>query len=166
MYLGGPRYPLSSLSLSFFPRASGHSYLPFSLGHLEQSTGFRTTALGISFHSQVCLASFCVFMLSHFSHIWVFATPWPVAHQTPLSMEFSRQEYWSGLPCPPPGALPDPGMELVSPMSPALSGRIFTAHTTREAQSILRCIFWSVPEMMILCAVDQRRHHIPRECSD
>ena len=46
-----------------------------------------------------------------------FATPWIVAPQAPLSMEFSRQEYWSGLPCPPPGDLPDPGNE---PGSPAL----------------------------------------------
>ena len=45
------------------------------------------------------------------------ATPWTVAHQTPLSMGFSRQEYWSGLPCPPPGDLPNPGIE---PKSPAL----------------------------------------------
>ena len=47
-------------------------------------------------------------------------TPWTVAHQTPLSMRFSRQEHWNGLPCPPPGDLPDPGIELVSLMSPAL----------------------------------------------
>ena len=40
----------------------------------------------------------------------LFATPWTVAHQTPLSMGFSRQEYWSGLPCPPPGDLPNPGL--------------------------------------------------------
>ena len=44
-----------------------------------------------------------------------FATPWTVAHQAPLSMEFSRQEYWSGLLRPPPGDLPDPGNELLSP---------------------------------------------------
>ena len=51
-----------------------------------------------------------------------FVTPWTVAHQAPLSMEFSRQEYWSGLPCPPSGDLPDPGIEL---MSPALAGGFF-----------------------------------------
>ena len=43
------------------------------------------------------------------------ATPWTVAHQAPLSMEFSRQEYWSGLPCPSPGDLPDPGIKPGSP---------------------------------------------------
>ena len=44
--------------------------------------------------------------------IWLFVTPWTVAHEAPLSMGFSWQEYWSGLPCPPPGDLPDPGIEL------------------------------------------------------
>ena len=50
-------------------------------------------------------------------------TPWTVAHQAPLSMEFSRQEYWSGLPCPLPQNLPDLRME---PMSPAWAGEFFT----------------------------------------
>ena len=51
------------------------------------------------------------------SHAPLFVTPWPVAHQAPLSMGFSRQEYWSGLPCPPPGDLPHPGIEPRSPAS-------------------------------------------------
>ena len=50
-------------------------------------------------------------MISHFSHVHLFATPWTVAHQALLSMGFSRQGYWSGLPCPPPGDLPHPGIE-------------------------------------------------------
>ena len=49
------------------------------------------------------------------SFIQLFATPWTIAHQTPLSMGFSRQKYWSGLPCPPPGDLPDPRVESGSP---------------------------------------------------
>ena len=53
-------------------------------------------------------------MLSSFSHVWLFATPWTVACQATQSMGFSRQEYWSGLPCPPPGDLPDPGIKPVS----------------------------------------------------
>ena len=58
-----------------------------------------------------------------------------VAHQAPLSMGFSRQEYWSGLPCPSPGDLPDPGIEPVSLTSPALAlaGRFFTTSATWEA---------------------------------
>ena len=55
-----------------------------------------------------------------------FATPWTVAHQASLSMEFSRQEYWSGLPFPPPGYLPNPGMEPASLAFRALAGRFFT----------------------------------------
>ena len=73
-----------------------------------------------------------VCMLSHFSFIQLFATPWSVALQAPLSIEFSRQEYWSGLPCPPPGNLPNSGMELTSLMSPALAGRFFTTGATWE----------------------------------
>ena len=49
------------------------------------------------------------------SHVWLFVTPWTVAYQAPPSMEFSRQEYWSGLPCPSPGDLPNPGIEPGSP---------------------------------------------------
>ena len=54
------------------------------------------------------------------------ATPWTIARQTPLSLEFSRQEYWSGLPFPYPGDLPDPRIKPVSPESSALAGRFFT----------------------------------------
>ena len=59
-------------------------------------------------------------------------TLWTVALQTPLSLGFSRQEYWRGLPCPPPGDLPDPGMEPKSVTSPALAGRFFTTSATWE----------------------------------
>ena len=54
-------------------------------------------------------------MVKLLSHVRLFATPWTVAHQAPPSMEFSRQEYWSGLPFPSPGDLPDPGIEPGSP---------------------------------------------------
>ena len=53
-------------------------------------------------------------------------TPWTVALQAPLSMEFPRQGYWSGLPCPPPGDLPDPGIKPATLTLPALAGRFFT----------------------------------------
>ena len=59
-------------------------------------------------------------MLSHFSCIQLFATLQTGVRQAPLSMGFSRQEHWNGLPCPPPGDLPNPGIELVSPASPAM----------------------------------------------
>ena len=60
---------------------------------------------------------------------------WSVVHQAPLSMGVSSQEYWSGLPCPSPGDLPDPGIKFVSLMSPALAGGIFTTNATWEAPS-------------------------------
>ena len=59
------------------------------------------------------------------SHVQFFETPWTVACQSPLSMKFSRQEYWSGLPFPCPGDLPNPGIEPGSPASPALAGGFF-----------------------------------------
>ena len=61
-----------------------------------------------------------------------FETPWAVAHQAPLSMGFSRHEYWSVLLCPPPGDPPDPAIKPMSLMSPALAGRFFTTSTTWE----------------------------------
>ena len=72
-------------------------------------------------------------MLSCFSHVRLFVTLWTIARQAPLSMGFFRHEYWSGLPCPPPGNLPDPGIEPRSLMSPALSDRFFTTSATGEA---------------------------------
>ena len=63
----------------------------------------------------------CACVLSHFSHVQLFATLWTVAHQASLSMGFSRQEYWSGLPCPPLGGLPNPGIE---PRSPTLQAAL------------------------------------------
>ena len=65
-------------------------------------------------------------LLSYFSRVWFFATLWTIGCQVPLSLGFSRQEYWSGLPCVPPGDLPDPGIEPTSLMSPELAGRFFT----------------------------------------
>ena len=59
------------------------------------------------------------------SPVWLFVTLWTVARQAPLSTGFSRQEYWSGLPSPPPGDLMDPGIEPSSFTSPALAGRFF-----------------------------------------
>ena len=71
--------------------------------------------------------------LSRLSYVRLFLTLWIVACQAPPSMGFSREEYWSGLPCPPPGNLPDSGIEPLSLMSPALAGRFFTTSATWEA---------------------------------
>ena len=67
------------------------------------------------------------------SCVWLFVTPWTVAHQALLSMRFSRQEYWTGLPFPSPGNLSNPGIEPTSLMSSALAGGFFTTSTTLEA---------------------------------
>ena len=75
------------------------------------------------------LYTMCVCMLRCFSPVRLFETPWTIAHQAPLSMRFFRQEYWSGLPCPPLGDLPNPGIEPASLKSPALRGRFFTTNT-------------------------------------
>jgi len=61
-----------------------------------------------------------------------------VARQAPLSMGFSRQEYWSGLACPPPEGLPDPGIELASLTSPASAGEFFTSSATWEAKELTK----------------------------
>jgi len=61
--------------------------------------------------------------------VWLFATPWTVAHQAALSMRFSTQQYWSGLLFPSPGDLPNPGIKPAFLMSPALAGSFFTTST-------------------------------------
>ena len=75
---------------------------------------------------------FCIYSV-RLSRVRLFVTPWTVTRQAPLSIEFSRQEYWSGLPFPSPGDLPNPGNQPMSLMSPALAGGFFTTSTTWEA---------------------------------
>ena len=85
-------------------------------------------------HFSHLFVSFCLYvtchMLSQFSRVWLWATLWTVDCQAPLSTGFPRQGYWSGLPCLPPGGLPDPGIEPVCLTSPALAGRFFTTGAT------------------------------------
>ena len=77
-------------------------------------------------------------MLSCFSHVQLSATPWTVAHQAPLSIGFSRQEYWGGLPHPPPGDLLDTGIESTSLASLAFAGGFFVSPGT--GSRILMCV--------------------------
>ena len=76
----------------------------------------------------------CVYMCVYefLSCVLVFATPLTVTHQAPLSMEFSRQEHWSGWPCPPLGDLANPGTEPSSLVSPAMAGRFFATSAQWE----------------------------------
>ena len=73
--------------------------------------------------------------VSNFS-VQFLANLWTVAHQAPLSMGFLRREYWRWLPFPPPGDLPDPGMELTSPASPALAGKFFTTEPSGKPKQL------------------------------
>ena len=106
-------------------------------------------------------------MLRHFTHAWLLATPWTVVCQAPLYMGFSRQEYWSVLPCHPPGDLSDPRIESVSLISLALAGRCFTTSATWEAQDHNiqayrrfflppKCLTWSLADIAFeICSL----HH-------
>ena len=80
-------------------------------------------------------------VLSCFSRVQLFKTPWTVARQAPLSMGFFRKN-WSGLPCPPPGDLPNPGIEPTSLMSPALADRFFTTSIPgKPIIKIMVCVY-------------------------
>ena len=85
-------------------------------------------------------------MLTHFSRVRLFATLWTVACQDPLSMGFSRQEYWSGLPFLPPGDLPNPGIQ---PSSPALIGRFFTTEPPGKPAHVYICYYY----LHIVCTI-------------
>ena len=74
------------------------------------------------------------------SCVLLFAIPWTAACQAPLSMGCSRQEHWSGLPSPPTGDCPDPGIQPVSLMFPALAGRFFTTAADAAAKSLQSCL--------------------------
>ena len=75
------------------------------------------------------------------NHVQLFVTLWTVTHQASLSMEFSRHEFWSSFPFSVPEHLPDPGIEPISFVSPALAGGFFTTGTTGEAQTLPSCLF-------------------------
>ena len=75
----------------------------------------------------------CACMLSHLSHVRLFVTPWAITYEAPLSIGFSRQEYWSGLLCLFPEDLPDPWIEPTFLTSLALAGGFFTTSATWEA---------------------------------
>jgi len=81
-----------------------------------------------SHSTPLIISGACV--LNLFRHVQVFVDLWTVGHQAPLSMGFFRQEDWSGIPCPTPGDLPDPGIQLMSLKSPALAGGFFTTIAT------------------------------------
>ena len=103
----------------FFSQINMQNFMDIDFWRLLFVPRFPWTPLAEVWKFSQALLRFA-WVLSHFSRVRLFATPWTVVCKAPLSMGFSRQEYWSGLPCPPPGDLPDPGIEPASLASPAL----------------------------------------------
>ena len=122
-------------------------YLILKTGHIKIKINMRQVAKPEGWSREGSLSApgltTCACMLRHFSRVRLFATLWTVALQAPLFMGFSRLEYWSGLLCPPPEDLPDPGIEPTSLMSPVLAGRSFTTNaTTWEIHFLEKCRSW------------------------
>ena len=94
----------------------GRAYRGFSFLNAARSLRVYLELLETNFRAKTPTE----ILFNHFIHVQLFATPWTVAHQALLSMGYSRQEYWSGLPCSPPADLPHPGIKPESPAAPAL----------------------------------------------
>ena len=92
---------------------------------------FEYVCVCVCVHARVCMHG------SHFSHVWLFVTPRAVAEQASPFMGFSRQEYWIGLPFPPRGYFPNPGIEPLSPVSPALQADSLPTEPPEKLLSIL-----------------------------
>ena len=161
--LASPPLPSSELSSELserlFPWLASSDWFKWNFPFICEDINFF---IFIKEVSHVCT------VLSCFSHVWLFAPLWTVAQQAPLSMGFSRQEYWSGLPCPPPGHPPNPGIEPRSLMSPALAGGFFTTNAIwkvptwdRAARKVLACLFG-----VIKIVYSQRSHKniFPKPC--
>ena len=122
LYLQFNMYPHDTLFYSYYQqpiRINSEDRLQIEMSVIfKVSLTFGYWAIKICTLNNTC----CRAVWSHFSHVQLFATLWTVACQAPLSMGFSRQEYWGGLPCPPLGDLPNPGIKLTSLMSLALAG--------------------------------------------
>ena len=115
--------------LSIFPKHCVNSFPCIIFFHLHNNMMQVLLSHAIESKSQ---------SVSHFSCVWLFATPWTVvAHQAPLSMEFSRQEYWSGLPFFSRGSSQPRGRTWVS----LIAGRFFTIWASRETQKLIPCWF-------------------------
>ena len=103
-----------SPSLEFWTLVPLHLTWQLSAYHINWGNQAVYITLSIYLVKTTCIY-ICVL-----SRVWLFVTPWTVTHQAPLSMGFSWQEYWSGLPSPSPGDLPNSGIKPESPVSPAL----------------------------------------------
>ena len=123
--LSSPSQFHSYLSVPLFLQLSGLFRFKFQLSHFTVMWPGAKVSICLCFKVLMCQIAIIMGPLIMLGHIRPFATLWIVACQAPLSMEFPRQEYWSGLPFPTPGDLPDPGIKPASLMSPALAGEFF-----------------------------------------
>ena len=98
---------------------------------------YKNSSYEILLFCYICFINILVQLISVTFIMSNFVSPWTAAWQAPLSMGFSKQEYWSGLPHPPPRELPDPGFQPASLVSLALAGRFFTTGTTWEAHTLM-----------------------------
>ena len=112
--------------------AQGRSHMPQGAKQLLKPVVWNPCS---ATRGTTIVRSLCVCTCAH-SPVRLFATPWTVAHQAPLSMGFPRQEYWSGLPIPPPEDLPELGIQPKTPASPALAGRFFTFASPEKPRSL------------------------------
>ena len=130
-----------------------HVYFVYIISDLPVGGPFKLLPIGITPYSEHFLLSInikysrvicafpvpnlciCVYAQS-LSHVWLFATLWTVAHQDLLSMGFSRQEYWREFSFPPPGYLPNPGIEPVSPGASALADEFFTTELSEKPKLV------------------------------
>ena len=117
----------------------------------KTSVGVRELVMACGKSEPTLCLALALFVRAKVSCVWFFVTLWALAHQAPLSMGFSRQEYWSGLPFPPQGDLPTPGIEPMSLMSLALAGRFFTPRTTWGAQVLV---------LFVPCIIEPRQTHL------
>ena len=118
------------LAWGIVPRSSGSRWTSSSLPPLHPFASWPSSPPNDLPHqaSKVTFTPLMNHVPSCFSRVCLFVTLWTVGRQALLSMRFSRQEYWSGLPYPPPGDLPYPGIKSVSLISPALAGGFFFYH--------------------------------------
>ena len=124
----------------------GSSFGPLAVG----------MAIPLCFKPRTVLRAFIVSKVKLLSRVWLFVTPWTVAYQAPLSMGFSRQEYWSGLPFPSPGDLPNPGIE---PWSPAFRQTLYRmSHQAFRWENVLTAqitmTMWSLTKSKISWSVN------------
>ena len=133
-----------------FSRQEYWSGLPFP------SPGDLPELLSRSSLTQVSSSAHVHYVLSRLSRVRLFLTPWTVACQAPLSMGFSRQESWRGLPCPSPGDLPDPGIQPTSLMSPALLAFLYRRATGRAQKALIEMLPPASPEQGFITVYGNR----------